>query len=185
MGFWTIFWLVWGALLAADFIAAKVGHGSTLSEHIWGRWFPWVWRRCVFLGFWAICGLHLALEGQGWLASGCMVGVWGVSCAAIIVHREIVLRGGEAIVGWLKKVWSGLKKGGTWVLRHGPVVSSAILGASFAFPALKPVAAAIAGLTAGGGQVDGDLAKLIGELFLGVIAMIGVVRKVWAKLPNS
>lgn len=190
MDAWTIFWLALVAiLLVGDLIAYWAGRGKgagkTFSEHIWGRWFLWRWRRLVFLGSWVVVGVHFAVEGRTWYGSGWMVALWLGADAVIIVLRELELAGKEVGMGWLKKGLEGLKKAGGWVLRHGPVFSSAILGASFAFPALKPVAAALAGLTAGGGQVDGELTKLIGELFLGVIAMIGVVRKVWAKLPKS
>jgi hypothetical protein len=183
--FWTLFWLAWGIALVADLVAAKMGHGSTLSEHIWGRWFLWPWGRIVFLIFWLVCWFHFAFAGHGWLASGWMVAVWGLACGAIVAEREASLRGKEFGMGGIaSKVWNGLKVAGGWVARHGPVFSSAILGVSFAFPALKPVAIALGGMLAGTGTSDPDLAKLVGELILGVISLLGVFRKVMGKIKQ-
>ena len=86
--------------------------------------------------------------------------------------------------GFLGKVWAGVKKTGGWVAQHGPVFSSAILGLSFAVPALKPVASAAAVLI-GGGQPDQDLAKDVGELAVGLVAILGVIRKLYARVKPA
>jgi len=176
---WTVFWLLWSAALVLDFVAAAVRKHRTLSEHIWGRWFVEPWKRALFLLFWLECGIHFAFAGQGWFASGWAVAATASPVAALVIWREQDMFG--KIWNWIKGAGSAT---GKFVLSHGPLWSSLLVGASVvvpgAAPILKSIAAAIAGMS--GGSVDQGTVQSFGEVLSGALLLIGSLRKFWALL---
>lgn len=79
----------------------------------------------------------------------------------------------------LTKVAGGLKSGGAWVLRRGPLIASGLTGLSLVFPQFAGVLKGAAGILAAqsGGAVDQQLVEAIGLIVNGVILTIGAVRK--------
>ena len=120
---WTLAWL----LLMAAFLAVElpgVWHrGATFSEHVWGRWFPEKWQRGVFLFFWSgVLGVHFWDAGAHWWSSGMMVAIAACGPLAIVVKREGAMFG--KIGAFFGKVGGWLKGGTSFVLSHGPWISS-------------------------------------------------------------
>ncbi len=183
---WTVLWLLWICAFLGIEIPAALNKttGDTLSENMW-NWFSvgqrkrWWKIRLVVLGVFWVLGVGVAHFMFRASALWTVI-LPGIPFAAVIVYAVVFESDSQVGSSMFKSIWKGLKGGGGWILRHGPIFSSAVMGLSFAVPALKPVAVALGALMGGGGAADPELAKSVGELVVGLVAIVGVVRKIAA-----
>lgn len=184
----TWLWLAWLAqFLLIEIPAVLVTHqaSGTLSVHVWSRWFTG-WTIWIIVFFLAVLAAHFKDRGRHWWSSGRAIVTAGLPVVLVILGREGM--SWKGVGRFFGSIWRGGKKGVNWILRNGPIVSSAVLGVSAAYPAAAPVAKVITGAlaVASGGVVPADnelvgLVTQVGVQSLGLIAAIGAVRKWWAK----
>jgi hypothetical protein len=186
---WSVLWFLWIlAFLGIELPAAmreKDWTQRTLSVNVWARYAPHWYQRIWFAVFgFEVFVLHFMDKGQHWWSSGWAVIGTGVPVAVLILSRER-----EMLKKVFGKIVGGLKVAVKFVASNGPLLSSAVLGVSAAFPG-SGVAKTIAGIVVGflnGGAVgpDSELATAITAVVvqvLGTLSALGSARKTYAKV---
>lgn len=171
-----LLWIVAFLVIELTAVATTPQAAGTLSVTTWDVWFPNWWSMLILVAFLVTLILHFWFKGRRWWASGKAVAAMGLVPAAFIVWRNVDM---------LKKIWGGLKKAGSFIMRRGPLVSSAIAGAALVFPQAAPILNAIAGIVSANvpsAAANPEAIKAIGEVVGGLLLLIGSIRKSWSLL---
>ena len=78
------------------------------------------------------------------------------------------------------KIWNGIKKAGTFVLRRGPIIAAGIVGLG-SVPVIGQYAQYMLGILGiFGVQPDPNLSAPAGDFYVQLTLLVGAIRKLWS-----